>query len=49
MGIIIYEFISSQIQNGVMDWRNIVELSIAGFIGILIGLGFRNVLKKDKS
>lgn len=49
VGVIIYEYFSSLWQNEGLDWGFIVNFSIAGFIGIFIGLGLRNVFKKSKS
>lgn len=49
MGVIGYEFFKSLWQNVGMDWESILNFSIAGFIGILIGFGIRNFFKKSES
>lgn len=48
LGITAYEFISSLLRNQEMDFQFIINFSLAGFIGILIGFGLRNVFKKTK-
>lgn len=49
VGVIIYEFSVSQWQDNIMNWENIINFSIAGFIGILIGSGLKNASKKNKN
>ncbi|MFZ3579754.1 hypothetical protein [Virgibacillus sp. DJP39] len=48
IGVMVAEFTLSLWQNGEVDWSNIVSMSIAGVIGVLIALGVKKVLKKDE-
>ncbi|QTM99107.1 hypothetical protein ERJ70_07205 [Sediminibacillus dalangtanensis] len=48
LGVIVAGFIMSLLQNGEVDWGQIVTISVAGLIGVLIAAGIKKVLKKDE-
>jgi hypothetical protein len=47
VGIIAFELFISPSQNRGMDWGNIVNFTLFGFIGILVGSQIRNAFKKE--